>query len=598
MGRRGIFHLTIAANWKEFKSFKLKKRTCFSKGSLVLRKQRNMESDMEMPSLKARIAALQAGRGIDEEEEHEKQEVANGFTETSALPQRSSVEVAQASEVHTASNSMHQQSCTTSCKTSQKVFKSEEYTRASEQISSSFSSSNKTKGTPEQSSAEDVSVAASSPRTQQTHEAGSQNSAHVTVDSKGSASKVQEKEQCNACQKTVYPMDRLVADKRIFHKACFRCHHCSTQLSVGKFASLHGNVYCKPHFQQLFKSKGNYDEGFGHRPHKELWASRDNQSKGSAGTLKMEEACGDEVGAGNEQRNQFHEECNVTGGSKRSADSCSPKDFQIEKADKAGVNSSTAEEKEPESSSSHEKNDNVTHTNPTGKLLHPKHEGNSEFVLEQKRGGHSPNMIHKDITGTRHEGSKLRTTWPPEQTLSTKPSAVEEDLAIIKPKWPPKKHSDEKHSSSCLLSDTEPNNSTHQGKKYCNNHQPEKVAQTECHNVNNENVEVNRNIEVESPMVDENKVVVSAIANSRPGNKQPKPQHSDSEAPCDVRPDEERDTADRLMGDIEDDLGPEEPPVGILAKMVGQLQKSAEDKTAFSLLKGNDPSSCSTEGSC
>lgn len=40
------------------------------------------------------------------------------------------------------------------------------------------------------------------------------------------------------------------------------------------YASLHNNVYCKPHFCQLFKAKGNYDEGFGHRPHKELWESR------------------------------------------------------------------------------------------------------------------------------------------------------------------------------------------------------------------------------------------------------------------------------------------------------------------------------------
>lgn len=40
------------------------------------------------------------------------------------------------------------------------------------------------------------------------------------------------------------------------------------------YASLHNNVYCKPHFCQLFKAKGNYDEGFGHRPHKELWGGK------------------------------------------------------------------------------------------------------------------------------------------------------------------------------------------------------------------------------------------------------------------------------------------------------------------------------------
>lgn len=44
--------------------------------------------------------------------------------------------------------------------------------------------------------------------------------------------------------------------------------------SLGTYASLRGNIYCKPHFNQLFKSKGNYDEGFGHKQHKELWAGK------------------------------------------------------------------------------------------------------------------------------------------------------------------------------------------------------------------------------------------------------------------------------------------------------------------------------------
>ncbi|XP_048474764.1 LIM domain and actin-binding protein 1 isoform X2 [Rhincodon typus] len=82
------------------------------------------------------------------------------------------------------------------------------------------------------------------------------------------------RELCVTCQKTVYPMERLVANQQVFHNFCFRCSHCNTKLSIGNFASLHGNVYCKPHFSQLFKSKGNYDEGFGHKPHKELWMAK------------------------------------------------------------------------------------------------------------------------------------------------------------------------------------------------------------------------------------------------------------------------------------------------------------------------------------
>ncbi|KFQ75533.1 Xin actin-binding repeat-containing protein 2, partial [Phaethon lepturus] len=86
---------------------------------------------------------------------------------------------------------------------------------------------------------------------------------------------IQENETCRLCQQRVYPMECLVADKQNFHKLCFRCHHCGTQLSLGNYASLHGKIYCKPHFKQLFKSKGNYDEGFGHKQHKELWNSKD-----------------------------------------------------------------------------------------------------------------------------------------------------------------------------------------------------------------------------------------------------------------------------------------------------------------------------------
>uniref|UniRef100_A0A0D9R0Y7 LIM domain and actin binding 1 n=1 Tax=Chlorocebus sabaeus TaxID=60711 RepID=A0A0D9R0Y7_CHLSB len=86
------------------------------------------------------------------------------------------------------------------------------------------------------------------------------------------------RETCVECQKTVYPMERLLANQQVFHISCFRCSYCNNKLSLGTYASLHGRIYCKPHFNQLFKSKGNYDEGFGHRPHKDLWASK-NESE-------------------------------------------------------------------------------------------------------------------------------------------------------------------------------------------------------------------------------------------------------------------------------------------------------------------------------
>jgi len=50
-------------------------------------------------------------------------------------------------------------------------------------------------------------------------------------------------------------------------------HPLQKTLSLGNYASLKGEYYCKPHFKQLFKLKGNYDEGFGGTQHKALWVS-------------------------------------------------------------------------------------------------------------------------------------------------------------------------------------------------------------------------------------------------------------------------------------------------------------------------------------
>ena len=51
------------------------------------------------------------------------------------------------------------------------------------------------------------------------------------------------------------------ADEKIYHKKCFKCSECSKILSTGTYAALQGKIFCKPHFKQLFKLKGNYDEG-------------------------------------------------------------------------------------------------------------------------------------------------------------------------------------------------------------------------------------------------------------------------------------------------------------------------------------------------
>ena len=67
-------------------------------------------------------------------------------------------------------------------------------------------------------------------------------------------------EKCSVCEKTVYPLEKIEADGKKYHKTCFKCEQCKKTLSLGTYAALQGKFYCKPHFKQLFKLKGNYDE--------------------------------------------------------------------------------------------------------------------------------------------------------------------------------------------------------------------------------------------------------------------------------------------------------------------------------------------------
>ena len=49
--------------------------------------------------------------------------------------------------------------------------------------------------------------------------------------------------------------------------------------SAGTYASLEGVIYCKTHFKQLFKAKGNYDEGFGREQHKKKWMKQEGETE-------------------------------------------------------------------------------------------------------------------------------------------------------------------------------------------------------------------------------------------------------------------------------------------------------------------------------
>lgn len=79
------------------------------------------------------------------------------------------------------------------------------------------------------------------------------------------------KEVCESCMKTVYEMEKLVINDKTYHKWCFKCSHCKGTLSLGNFASAEGQFFCKTHFMEKFREKGNYDDGFGRQKHSEKW---------------------------------------------------------------------------------------------------------------------------------------------------------------------------------------------------------------------------------------------------------------------------------------------------------------------------------------
>ncbi|KAL1006255.1 hypothetical protein UPYG_G00069820 [Umbra pygmaea] len=53
-------------------------------------------------------------------------------------------------------------------------------------------------------------------------------------------------DMCSSCLKPVYPMEKMTADKFIFHKNCFCCKHCQKKLSMSSYAPLYGEFYCVP----------------------------------------------------------------------------------------------------------------------------------------------------------------------------------------------------------------------------------------------------------------------------------------------------------------------------------------------------------------
>jgi hypothetical protein len=81
---------------------------------------------------------------------------------------------------------------------------------------------------------------------------------------------------CRACEKPVFQMEQIKAEKGVWHKNCFRCTECNKQLNVDTYQSNEGSLYCKPHFKALFTPKAVEDDA-PHKPRKPELIIRESQ---------------------------------------------------------------------------------------------------------------------------------------------------------------------------------------------------------------------------------------------------------------------------------------------------------------------------------
>lgn len=81
---------------------------------------------------------------------------------------------------------------------------------------------------------------------------------------------------CRLCDKPVYKMEEVKAEKSIYHKNCFRCRECNKQLKVDTYQSHEGVLYCTIHFKLLFAPK-LVEEDESVKPRKPELIIRENQ---------------------------------------------------------------------------------------------------------------------------------------------------------------------------------------------------------------------------------------------------------------------------------------------------------------------------------
>uniref|UniRef100_A0A9I9DHV3 LIM zinc-binding domain-containing protein n=1 Tax=Cucumis melo TaxID=3656 RepID=A0A9I9DHV3_CUCME len=68
------------------------------------------------------------------------------------------------------------------------------------------------------------------------------------------------RDKCSGCTKTVYPIEKVTVNGTAYHKSCFKCSHGGCTISPSNYIAHEGKLYCKHHHIQLFKEKGNYSQ--------------------------------------------------------------------------------------------------------------------------------------------------------------------------------------------------------------------------------------------------------------------------------------------------------------------------------------------------
>jgi len=67
------------------------------------------------------------------------------------------------------------------------------------------------------------------------------------------------RDKCNLCAKTVYAQEKVATSKHIFHKACFKCLECGSQLNAKNHGNFDHLYYCLAHHKQVQDLYGKMD---------------------------------------------------------------------------------------------------------------------------------------------------------------------------------------------------------------------------------------------------------------------------------------------------------------------------------------------------